>query len=194
MCQALSQNGYLAQGKPGGPVQALNAALTAAKESQGSGKAFAALAEQLKKDKDVTAADPEVKDVAKAIETVVSVKHKDEEQLAALHAVLAEGKYVSDGQKDLAAGVKKALEEKKAATDALPAATQALKAGQYDAQPDVAQGIAKIIADQKAAADKAAKTDKKLAATESSLKDVSKQLADVKYTQSRQGRSQAPHR
>lgn len=186
MCQALSQSGYLAQGKA--PAQALNAALAAIKDAQGAGNAVAGLAQILKKDKDVTAADPEVKDVPKAIETLLASKQKTDDQLVALRAALVEGKYVSDTQKDLAAGLKNLLDEKKAATDALAAANQALKA-----DGNLAQGIAKLQAEQKASAEKAAQAEKRLASTESALKEAAKQLEDIKYAQSKQGRTQAPH-
>lgn len=191
MRQTLAGAGYLAQGKSNDPVAALKAALAAGKESQGPNKALASLAELLKKDKDVVAADPKVKDVAKAIETLTAAKQRSQSQLAALQAALLEAKYVGDNQKDLSDGLKKLLEDKKAASEAVAAAARALRAGPDEA-PDLAKAIAMLQADRKAAANTAIETNNKLFRAETRLQIVTKQLDAMKYAQATQNRSQGP--
>ncbi len=171
--QSLSQGGYLAQGKQTSPVEALKAALAAAKEGAGPNKAVAALAELLKKDKDVVAADPDVKDVAKAVETLAAGKQKSQAQVAALRAALG------GDQQDLAVAVKKLLEDKKSASDALAEANQSHKALQ-----------AKLLTAQEAARAGAAATEKKLVATEEKLARASKELDALKYSRATQSRTQ----
>src|SRR5207302_7602873 len=87
--------------------------------------------------------------------------------------------------------LKNLLDEKKAATDALAAATQALKAG--GGETNLAKGIAKLQEEQKASTEKVAQAEKRLANTASALMEATKQLEDIKYAQSKQGRTQAPH-
>jgi TolA-binding protein len=172
---------YLEGGKTD-VAKALDTVLKEAKEKASGGKATQALAEKLKADKDVAAADPEIKDVAKGLDVLLQAKKKNEEQLAAVKTGLEQGKYINDTQKDLGEGLKKLLKDKKEAGEALDAATALLITAKYVSEdsPSVSDGVKKLLADKKATEDKLMQADTKLKAADGTLQAVAGKLAEAK--------------
>ncbi len=166
----LAEGGYLDTAKQRSALKAVDNLIKDAKAPKAD-PAVQVVIDKLKKDKDVTTQDPDVKDIAKGLDVVLEAKKKAEEQLAAVKSTLAEAKVVSDKQPDPVKGVEHLLQEKKQAADALKQAQDslaALKAGGNEAltatlkvleaekyitgdQPSIPKGVERLVADKKAA-------------------------------------------
>ena len=166
----LAEGGYLDTAKQRSALKAVDTLIKDAKAPKAD-PAVQVVIDKLKKDKDVSTQDPEVKDLAKGLDVVLEAKKKAEDQLAAVKSALAEAKVVSDKQPDPVKGVGQLLQEKKQAAEslkeaqdslaalkttgneALTATVKVLQAEKYVSgdQPSIPKGVERLIADKKAA-------------------------------------------
>ncbi|HEV3260841.1 MAG TPA: hypothetical protein VG013_28575 [Gemmataceae bacterium] len=130
-----------------------------------NGKAMEAVAAELKNDKTVAAADPELQNLGPDVQLVLEAKKKAEDQLAPVTTALEKAKVLKAGDKDLTAGVQKLVGEWKQATEALAAAHDILEREKAIGAGDagVAAGITKLLAAKKT-------TDTELRTTTAQLK------------------------
>jgi tetratricopeptide (TPR) repeat protein len=166
----LADGGYLDTAKQRSALKAVDTLIKDAKAPKAD-PAVQVVIDKLKKDKDVSTQDPEVKDLAKGLDVVLEAKKKAEDQLAAVKSALAEAKVVSDKQPDPVKGVGQLLHEKKQAAEslkeaqdslaalkttgneALTATVKVLQAEKYVTgdQPSIPKGVERLVADKKAA-------------------------------------------
>src|SRR5262249_29519096 len=92
--ERLRSGGYLDVAKQADPIKSLDTLLAEAKQPK-TDPAVQVVIDRLKKDKDVSAADPEVKDVGKGLDLLLEVKKKSQEQLASIQSLLKDAKYVT---------------------------------------------------------------------------------------------------
>ncbi len=184
----LAEGGYLDTAKQRSALKAVDHLIKDAKAPK-SDPAVQVVIDKLKKDKDATAQDPDVKDLGKGLDAVLQAKQKAEEQLAAVKTTLSEAKVVSDKQSDPVKGITQLVQEKKQTADALKQATDslaALKMGNEaltatlkilenekyitGAQPSIPKGVERLVADKKAAEAKSKDAATKVKAAEDKAK------------------------
>jgi tetratricopeptide (TPR) repeat protein len=137
----------------GGPRTAVKAVDRAISQARGESPAMHAVVEQLKKDHDVAAADPEAKDLAKDMSLVLAAKERADAELAAVKNVLKSTKVGAEGRTDPAAAVGQIAKENKELGDALSTATDLLRTNNYlgEGDRDIAQAVEKLLQDKKGA-------------------------------------------
>jgi hypothetical protein len=182
--RGLKEANYVTADQPD-PVKGLDQVLKDQAAAVGQAKklesAMTAAVERLKKDKDVTAADPGVEDVAKGVDLLAASKKKLDDQLAAIRNALQSAKYVSPDQPDALKGVENLLKDHERVGETpvtLAAASNVLRAARYvtDGQPNVAKGVERLVADKKMAEERLSETAEKLQAADRSLKDATARL------------------
>jgi tetratricopeptide (TPR) repeat protein len=156
MLEKLEKSGYLNKDKQPNPVKALGDVVAALKTTEGSGATMKAVVDRLKKEKEVTDADPEVKELVKDLERILQAKQKSTDQLNAVLLTLQQADVISDKQPDPVKGLEKLLQDNKAAKTAMDSLRKALEADKYvsEGQPSLAKGLEKLLADQKETAAK----------------------------------------
>jgi tetratricopeptide (TPR) repeat protein len=148
------------------------------------------LAAKLKQDKDVAQADPDVSDLGRAIDVVLTAKDKAEGQLAALRTMLEKAKVLKPGQADLTAGVKQLQEEVRKADASLAAARKALAAAEVRDADGLAAGVEQLAAVHKAAKDKLKQESARLARAEKTIDTVAQKLEAAQMLPAEAGRDQ----
>jgi TolA-binding protein len=130
----LQTAGYLDGNNVKNPVRALEIAIAKANEKKSVGNLQGVL-DKLKKDKDVAAIDPEMKDINKGIDALIEAKKKALEELAAINKSAEEKLKEAAGQlktseekrKEITAQLKTKEDQIKQADDQLAAAENTLK-------------------------------------------------------------------
>jgi hypothetical protein len=142
-----------------------------------------AVVERLKKDKDVAAADPDLKDIGKGIDLLVDAKKKTADQVAAVRTALENAKYLTAEQKDALAGLNKLIKDQKDEAATLAATADLLKPGKFvdDKDASVPKGVEKLLAAKKAADQQAEEVTGKLKTADGTLQNVAEKLAAAKY-------------
>jgi tetratricopeptide (TPR) repeat protein len=175
----LYKNGYLGKGKPNDPAKALVELLAALKNKPADSGALQVVIDRLKKQKEVTSVDPELKDIGKDLDVLLDAKKKSEDQLAAIQTALVELKIVTTQQPDVVKGLEKLLKERNDSTGALSAVLMVLGKEKYltDEDPDIRKGLERLLADKKLGADKVKELTEQLKVADSTLQEVATKLA-----------------
>jgi tetratricopeptide (TPR) repeat protein len=185
MRQSLQKGGYLDIAKQKDPARALENALADAKAPRSTDAALQMVIDKLKKEKDVAAAEPDLKDAGKGIDLLLASKKKTDSSLKAIQDALQDAKYVSDKQPDMVKGLEALVKDKKEAGDALAAAAKVLEANKYVSadQPSISRGVERILQEKKALEDSSKSAEAQLKAAEDSSKTALSQLktAEANY-------------
>ena len=176
--EELFKGGYLAKGKPADAPKILADLLAGLKNKPADG-AMQVVIDRLKKEKEVTSVDPDLKDIGKDLDLLLGAKQKTEELLASIQGMLREAKVISDQQPDVAKGLEKLLKEQKERTEALAAVVQVLGQAKYvtEQEPDPKKGVERLLADKKLTADKVKDLSDQLKAADTTLQEVAAKLA-----------------
>lgn len=164
---ALEGKSYVTKNETDKTMSAVLKDLAASKEAA---VAQAAVVEKLKKDKDVAAADPELKDITKGVDLLLQNKKNADDQLAAARTGLEKAKFVTAQQKDLVKGFQELLKDQSEVHAQLQSANYAT-----EEDPNTAKGVQKLLTEKKA-------NDEKLKTTEETLKTTTAQLQEADGT------------
>jgi tetratricopeptide (TPR) repeat protein len=170
---------YLAQAQKMAANQGyadLASAIKAAQDKEAA-KTLAAFYDELKKDKDVMKADPDLKDPVKSLGLLVDSKKKSGEALEMIKEALG------GDPKDIGSEASKALKDYKKKTEDLDSIAKMLMPGKYvtEDQPSPVKGVDALVKAKKDLDIKFDDLSKKYAIADGIVQGVKKRLIDKKY-------------
>lgn len=180
----LQAAGIAKAGKPAEIAKAVGQLVSENRELKPSAEALQAIAGKLKQDKQVAAADPELKDPAADVATVLDSRAKLEAQAAQVRQLLQSAHYQAADDAGLASAVDKLLQDARSLREALVGVTRVLQNANYPTGGTAGIGavVEKLVQDKKATEEKLKSTQDELQAAQTNVEDLSRKVTEVKDT------------
>jgi tetratricopeptide (TPR) repeat protein len=169
----LQNAGYLKSYRQADLVSAVEHLLSDSQETKQAALALQSSIAKLKKDKQVAAADPELKDASKALDIVLEAKAQQDAQQEEIHRLLRDAKYIGDDQTTASAALEKLIQNESAMKQTLANIGHLLQSDEGASNKDLSKGVEKLQEDKKAAL-------AQLQTAEAKVEDLTRRLADVK--------------
>lgn len=180
----LQAAGLAKSGKPAGVAKAIERLVAENRELKQSAEALQALVGKLKQDKQVAAADPDLKDPVADLGAVLDSKAKLQAQAAQVRQLLQSTNYAPVEDAGVAPAVEKLLQDARSWREALAGVARVLQNANYPAggKAGATRAVEKLVQDKQAVEDKLKATQDELQSAQSNVEELSKKIVEVKET------------